>query len=91
MNRLRQFPGSIREPGVFDGLVDQARDVVHALLGIAAIILAGQQLAELDRDLVVGEAGPQRHVGLRGHDIVDGPLRPLEMARGAGADRRPLP
>ena len=38
---------------VGDRLVDQAGDVIHALLGIAAVILAGQELAEFDRDLVV--------------------------------------
>ena len=31
---------------------------------VAAEVLAGEQLAEIDRDLVVREASPQRHVGL---------------------------
>src|SRR5262245_17376791 len=34
--RLRQFQGALEEAGVFDSLVDEAGDIIHALLGVAA-------------------------------------------------------
>ncbi len=47
-------------------------------------ILAREQFAQIDRNFVVGEARPQRHVGFRRHVVVDGFENHGQVARGAG-------
>ena len=73
------------ETGFLDLRVNQRGNRVHALLGTAAEVLTRQQLAEVDWDLVVRETGPQWHIWLRSHVLVDDLENGWQMARGTWA------
>src|SRR6185437_15016282 len=74
----------LEKTGILGFGVDDLRDRIHAFLGVAAIVLAGDEFAELGRQFVGRVADPEREMRLGGDHVVDGPLYHIEMAGGAG-------